>query len=377
MKTPLHNGLLQNDIDFGQYKPLNADLSGYAGTGVSWNATTKKFEATGAADANTVTGADIGLVGDGVTDNTDALQTWLNDVETAKVNATLIVDDGEYIFSGPLQDTGSRNAQILLPGLPSGERCYSVTIKGRHPIGNALTAVPIDMTVPQGAIFKTTLATGSGTQPSFMEGRAAGGLYDEVTTITLNIENMIFETVANPEISVLNLQRVALVNLLGDVLIISGNTPTEPTTPTSYAAILSNVNTTMLQRVDNLQIYNFYNGLKVSELAHITNVVCANCYYAMEFGTTYHSNLVERLMDWECKNGIKVTGTTSFRIQQHDVERAPGSLWYTRNYDIDDVGNLATGDVSWWEVTANVGAENLYTVNGGSGLKIRRQGGTY
>lgn len=44
MKTPINTGLAQTDVDFGNFKPLNANLTDYAGTNVTWNTGTKKLD---------------------------------------------------------------------------------------------------------------------------------------------------------------------------------------------------------------------------------------------------------------------------------------------------------------------------------------------
>jgi Repeat of unknown function (DUF5907) len=46
-KTPIKNGILQSDLDAAGYKITNANLVDYAGVNITWNTTTKKFDATG------------------------------------------------------------------------------------------------------------------------------------------------------------------------------------------------------------------------------------------------------------------------------------------------------------------------------------------
>ena len=162
IRTPLNQGLLQSDLDFAGFEPVN--LTGWPPTGGGGG---------GGLDANTVTAEDIGLVGDGVTDNTAALQAWLDDVSAAKVNSTLLVPDGLYIFSGALQDTGRRNAQITLPIAAITDHAYSVTIKGYHPIPY-IPWPDVSIPVPKGPIFRSTLASGSGTRPVLYRRDGAG-----------------------------------------------------------------------------------------------------------------------------------------------------------------------------------------------------------
>jgi hypothetical protein len=375
VKTPIYTGILQSDLDATGYRVIGLPAPASAN-----DAATKAYVDAHSGggggsglDENTVTADDIGLVGDGVTDNSTALQTWLDSVGVAKVNATLLVPDGVYIFSGPLQDTGRTNSQIMLPGIASGEQSYTIKIKGYHPIGTPLTAV-YGTTVPEGPIFKSTLATGSGTRPSFICGRGpVGAPFDEASGVSFEVENIVFTTVSNPQITCLNFQRLCTVNLVGDVIVMSEGAA-QPTTTTSYGVVMPQYNNSVLQRVEDLRIFNFYTGIQVSELVHISNIGCYNCYYAMEWPFTYHANLIERFLDYWCPYGIKVSDVNYFTILQHDIERGGDGHWYSRVYDVVDAGNQAYGDITWWAVKTVSGVLNQYDVSGGANLQLRRTG---
>jgi hypothetical protein len=55
-KTPIKNGVLQSDLDAAGYKILSANLSGYAGSGLSWNVSTGKFDSSAGLPAGGTTG---------------------------------------------------------------------------------------------------------------------------------------------------------------------------------------------------------------------------------------------------------------------------------------------------------------------------------
>jgi hypothetical protein len=69
IRTPINNGLLQSDLDCAGFDLLNFSGSIGGGSGSS------------GLDERTFLAADIGLVGDGATDNTAALQAWLDSVK--------------------------------------------------------------------------------------------------------------------------------------------------------------------------------------------------------------------------------------------------------------------------------------------------------
>lgn len=389
MNTPINNGLAQNDIDFSTFKVRNADLSDYAGSGMSWNPATKKFDSSGGLPERTVTSNDIGLVGDGVTDNTAALQAWFDtmDGDGSGLNHTLIVEDGCYIFSGPLQDPSGRNAQILLPR-PTviGQ---ALTIKGRQAIpiwvtADALPGGPLPM--PAGARFKSTLATGGGTQPSFIGGH---GDLAQQNGLHLCIENMIFQTVDNSPISCLNLELISWIDFTRDVLIIGGSTMgmreiVEPTTSSSCGLILTMVNIGVLHSLENVHVFGFYNGIRFGEIAHCKNVGIYGCKNALQFGSAYHANLIERVLIFHCTKGIVIDPlngailSAPLQVIQMDIEHDSGTVpWQTTVYDIDDPNNYGIGDVTWWVVLAYSGIDTTFTKNGGTGIKARRIGGAY
>lgn len=54
-KTPINNGILQSDLDAAGYKILSSNMVDYAGTGLTWNVTTNKFDVTAGAGTGTVT----------------------------------------------------------------------------------------------------------------------------------------------------------------------------------------------------------------------------------------------------------------------------------------------------------------------------------
>jgi hypothetical protein len=108
IKTPINNGTLQSDLDFVDRKPLNADLSDYAGTGIEWNEVTGKFESSGGGGGSigTVLGTRVSVkdapynaAGDGVTDDTAAIQAAMVDVVAAG-GGTVYFPRGVYLVNG-------------------------------------------------------------------------------------------------------------------------------------------------------------------------------------------------------------------------------------------------------------------------------------
>jgi hypothetical protein len=50
------------------------------------------------------------------------------------------------------------------------------------------------------------------------------------------------------------------------------------------------------------------------------------------------------------------------------------NAWQTLVSDVNDPGNLGTGDINYWVVVGNVGAVEKFTINGGANIRARRIG---
>src|SRR6266566_5723618 len=61
-KLPINNGVLQSDLDFALFKAVRANLSDYAGSGLTWNVTTNKFDLSGTVGGSLVSSSGTPLV---------------------------------------------------------------------------------------------------------------------------------------------------------------------------------------------------------------------------------------------------------------------------------------------------------------------------
>jgi len=131
LKTPVNNGLCQTDLDFQNFKPNRANLADYAGANMTWNSSTKKFDASAGPGGGTITGSGVAgrpafwssasvlfgstwpgkvvsikdppynAAGNGTTDDTSAIVTAMNDVVTAG-GGTIFFPHGIYQCNGAL-----------------------------------------------------------------------------------------------------------------------------------------------------------------------------------------------------------------------------------------------------------------------------------
>jgi hypothetical protein len=151
-----------------------------------------------------------GLAGDGVTDDTSALQALINLV-CASGGGTIYFPPGVYLITGPLQDTSDRNAQLLLPFIPDGDEIINLSFVGAlEPPQAFWTKATTKPTGRAYSIIKSTLTGATGTA-SLIAG--TDGTNDFFNNLTVNLKNLIFEVPADPTFTVINL----LSCLQGDI----------------------------------------------------------------------------------------------------------------------------------------------------------------
>jgi hypothetical protein len=321
---------------------------------------------------------DYGLIGDGATDDTEALQDLIDLVAAAGGGTIFFPTEGPYIINGALQDGSRRNAQILLPETAIDDPQFSITFKGYvKPACSPSGLYEIDL--PAGTKIKSTLAAGSGTAPAVIGGHGPeGGLYNEVSYCHIEFVDLILQTIANPSYSCLDLKHYTSVGLQ-DVIIIAGDkmsTPdiVEPTTATSYGLRFPQDSSGILQQIRcQVNIFGFYTGMLMGELANIEALGIWMCQIAIECPLGHHPVLIQRFLQFWCAMGIKWTAEMWIDIVQYDIEHS-GAAWYTTTYDIQDPSNLGQGEVKWLSLYAPTATRDDLLVNGAANLIYRELG---
>lgn len=147
---------------------------------------------------------DGGCHGDGATDDTVHLQTLIN---TATANgtksATIYFPPGTYLIGGALQDTGARNAQVLLPNVSFNTQQVVLRFVGAVPpptYGTATASTP--MAGDYFSIIKSTLAGASGTAACFAASQWSAG---PTSNLVVCLRNLICEAPTNPTFTFWNL----------------------------------------------------------------------------------------------------------------------------------------------------------------------------
>jgi len=327
---------------------------------------------------------DHGLAGDGVTDDTAALQALIDRIGKTQRNSVIYFPkDGPYLIAGPLQDPEKANCQIRFPSVPLESRQYTLTLKGyNRPTfsPSAYSTVPL----PAGTRIKSTLATGGGESPAVFGGRGPRDKNNyECSFMAPGFEDLIIQTVPDPKVTAVDLYHFTNT-YFRDVAIIAGNSQSvleavEPTTPTSYGVRHPKVSSGINQRVEGvLNILGFYNGLNVGEGAMVNDIGVWSCKYGLHYEFSHGQSFINRCIVGWCPNTIKITGEHCMRIAELDIERwVPGkggvhSAWYNFVADVIDPENVAYGEIVYRTVIANVGyVPDAFTItSGGTHLRV-------
>ena len=180
--------------------------------------------------------------------------------------------------------------------------------------------------LPSGTRIKSTLASGSGSDPSVISGRGpSGGYLDEVNYLHAEFENIIFETKANPNFSCVNLRRFTSVAVTNCVIAagpyMDVTRAVEPTTSTSYGLVLPQFNSGICQRLNGqVNVFGFHVGVRCGELMHAQNLGVWWCIKGLEFPFSYHASLIDRLLVFWSHAGAMWTAVHPVQIIQWDNE---------------------------------------------------------
>jgi hypothetical protein len=326
---------------------------------------------------------DFNAVGDGVTDDTAAVQAAINYGENNN-GLLCFVPAGRYLIAGALQDTGAGggNAQLLFPHIPYSERQITYCFFSNWPVPTQPAVIPTDLPAPtSGAIFVTNNTQGTGFQPS-MWGTVNGATVSPVipfTNINLVFRNIRFVSYDDPNILPLNLAIIG--NAVLDGVCVDTDewhTPdiTEPSHVDAYGVVMPVNNNGARSRITELIVIGYMVGLRINEHCVIDEASAWGCVKGFEVGPSYHGWTAGRLMAIDCRINMSWTATGASGllyargvVMQLDIEHAITGWASTDQIDIQDPSNVGYGTIlSIAIVQANYGNLNVAIVSGGANL---------
>ena len=302
---------------------------------------------------------DGGLAGDGTTDDTTALTNLIDTATASGTKSATIYFPGDhvYLLSGNvnLPSVSLSNPQITLE-----------FVGARRPPFQPLGSIP---NAAGYSILRGTATTGTAT--------INGGTSPTNNNIVVNIRNLLCIANDNPSITFWNLEMTYSGIIEGLMISVTPWTtaPTYPTHSSVYGVTLPQNLHSNGQQIDGLQIGGYWGCLRLGELERGRNIILGNCRIGMYVPSASHSGIIESLQITSYTYGLYMDGTRYLDILNFDTERTGGSFATTA--DIYDPGDDLYGYVRWFEVTAGVGAQHLFTVTGGANLLTEEIGGSW
>ncbi len=342
---------------------------------------------------------DFGALGDGVTDDTVAIQTAIN-TAYAVGGGTVFFPEGVYIIGGAIQTAVAgvggpydMNAQLYIP-VYDGTLADAATVvlrgEGTTSAGNLQSSV--FSTTPLGTKGAWLYSTYTGTRSTTHRGTAILGTNGPGSSFgTFNgncfaVENLGFivkdnPNGAGPEIGGIN-ARFTVGIRIDNVVVNTDAAGTNRVVATRDVAGIETPDNSggACYPITNTGADGFKWGFIFGEHVHGHALSAFQCFYGYGFKAGGHDSHYSRIQaDW-CDTMASTNtpdGTTTPRrlnITNLDVEWGQGNTGttlYNTTTGIDDTSNLLVGQICFNCVgQGGVGGTNLFVINGGASASI-------
>jgi hypothetical protein len=391
MRTPLELGLLQSDLDFDGFSALNVGGGLGGGGGVAGQITVS------------VKDAPYNAVGDGVADDTAAIQAAINYVCGLPTGGTVYLPAGEYLCNGALQ-SGS-NSVLKIPWRDMATNPpIPVTLLGANP-GTFWDASFIG----RGGSRIISRTTGSGSGPAllaagpYLAPTAAGAVHPPYLTsfnaTNVFIRDLNFRTAENPTLWGVRLDSCVTADVRNCIIDtevagyhsdVGGATVTEPTHGT-VGLTLPASNSSGLNTADHVSIWLYDTNYRIGENTLVNNCGCGWTHTGIEFLDAYADSSVIQFTMARCTVNFRFSGYHSTFIKFTN-EANPGGVgapaWTTQTADVYDPSNWGSGMIlyklsqlgSAYPASTNImmtGGTGFTTMNLMTGVTVFASGSAY
>jgi hypothetical protein len=318
--------------------------------------------------------ADLGLVGDGTTDDSAALETGIATATASGTQSCWIrFEPGDYAFTRALQSTGTINAQVRLPTVSTSDPQITIRLTGaaRPPLA-VHGGIPDDGGY---SILRSTLTGASGTAAVISGGN---GTWPTQNNIQVIVEDFICLAPGDPTFTWWNLSTTQggyrsgiYISTVTDWV----GTRVQPTHSNAYGIKYPQWGQSNLDINEGIQVAGFYTGHLQGELSR-SDVNAAFCIVGAEVPTSEHLSRLA-IQQTSCGIGVLVTGSHYCDIW-YDAEYDSGApSWAVTTYDLSDASNQMKGSFRWFRLDGPTQLPlSSVLVNGATGVWIEQVGQT-
>lgn len=318
---------------------------------------------------------DYGAVGNGLADDTDAIQRCIDAAERSG-GGVIRFRPAVYRLDKPPRTDRKGNAVLSLPTTAPGSVLRLEGVPGRTVLFATQTGVAYSPT----AGVPSTLGGPTPEQDTAVSG---------FSPWTIDICGLTVATPPDPSLSGIDLSRVVRARV-ADVYVMSQIPTVEPSRPHSFGVRLPDGLNYGRVILDTVDVYGFYTGFVVNTAhTHIVRLVAKWCKVAIgvtgsgQFNSIDpHATLAEyvatewctvHIAGWSPRQVGALSANNPFYIScdMWDIEDGPGGSWYSTFVHVVDSNDSLHGQVVYNRVRANVGLDlTPLRIAGGANLAL-------
>lgn len=321
----------------------------------------------GSGNAQSWNVKDMGVKGDGLTDDTVAINNAVVK-RIKKGGGDLYFPESVYLSD-----------QVFIPNMENWE---TIELVGDFAPAQRFGTIVVpgtfgpDVTKPNGTVIKST----SQTAHAVIFGNQ-GTAYSNFNIGQLIVKNMTLRTYQNSKISGIDAWSLAQLHV-ENVFIDTGVYNVLAIEPTyDVTGIITPKDSNgALTYLKNIAISGYMHGIKVFEHTNGDSIQLQSCKHALSIYQGNHASFFNRVCAQRNTNQVSIFGTQKFEINQMNMEYAgvgqttPENAWQSTQYELNDPNNLGIGEIKYANVKGNLGSVNTFRMNGGSGVIVKRIG---